>query len=404
MRPPLRLESGLPQVVARNHGSSRSLVARPPRCAAKRRLTGVWIAIFVLGALCGTGQGSRSFGQNSDATAAPTAGSGQATSFGPPPSDGPVVVQVSFQLQDVDGIDDEEEEFGFTGVLTLIWLDPRQAFDPQQVGTAEKVFQGEYQVYEVHCAWYPQVVLVNESGLYDNASVLLRVKPDGTSTMSFKVNAVAEASLNLRRYPFDRQTLEARFEVLGFDKREVILESLPVSIARDGTPIRIPEWTLKGVEALVRDRIAPYSEGLATASVYALVLDVKRDSQFMMRLVIIPLVLIVIMSWSVFWMDRSSLGDRIGVSFVGILTAVAYQIVVGDIMPQISYITWIDAFLNISFWVMCCTVVVNLIVGDADKHGNTARGDLVDQRCRWIFPIVYFSLLGVTLAIAFIFF
>ncbi len=222
--------------------------------------------------------------------------------------------------------------------------------------------------------------------------------------MSFKVNAVAEASLNLRRYPFDRQTLEARFEVLGFDKREVILESLPVSIARDGTPIRIPEWTLKGVEALVRDRIAPYSEGLATASVYALVLDVKRDSQFMMRLVIIPLVLIVIMSWSVFWMDRSSLGDRIGVSFVGILTAVAYQIVVGDIMPQISYITWIDAFLNISFWVMCCTVVVNLIVGDADKHGNTARGDLVDQRCRWIFPIVYFSLLGVTLAIAFIFF
>ena len=325
-------------------------------------------------------------------------------SFGPPPSDGPVVVQASFHLQDVDGIDDEAEVFGFTGVLELAWRDSRQAFDPAQVGTAEKVFQGEYQVYEVHCAWYPQIVLVNESELFDTSAVLQRVKPDGSTTMSMKVNAVAEANLNLRRYPFDRQTVEARFEVLGFDNREIILQPLPAFIAHDGSPIRIPEWTLTGVNVSVRDREAPNADGLSNSSVLVLSMDVRRQSQFMMRLVIIPLVLIVVMSWSVFWMDRSSLGDRISISFVGILTAVAYQIVVGDILPQIAYITWIDAFLNFSFWLMCCTVVVNLVVGDADKQGNTARGDLVDQRCRWIFPIVYFGFLAASLAITFVFF
>jgi len=42
-----------------------------------------------------------------------------------------------------------------------------------------------------------------------------------------------------------------------------------------------------------------------------------------------------------------------GVSFVGLLTAVAYQIVLGDILPHISYLTPINVFVNISFVIMC---------------------------------------------------
>ena len=51
-------------------------------------------------------------------------------------------------------------------------------------------------------------------------------------------------------------------------------------------------------------------------------IDLERASFYVRRLVIIPLILIVVLSWSVFWMERSSLGDRINLSFVGILTAV----------------------------------------------------------------------------------
>ena len=44
--------------------------------------------------------------------------------------------------------------------------DPRQAFDPAVVGVDEKIFQGAYQVNELATGWFPQVVLVNVSGLY----------------------------------------------------------------------------------------------------------------------------------------------------------------------------------------------------------------------------------------------
>ena len=53
--------------------------------------------------------------------------------------------------------------------------------------------------------------------------------------------------------------------------------------------------------------------------------DVQRESFYMRRLVSIPLMVIVLLSFSVFWMDRSSLGDRLSVSFIGLLTSVAYH-------------------------------------------------------------------------------
>ena len=124
----------------------------------------------------------------------------------------------------------------------------------------------------------------------------------------------------------------------------------------------------------------------------------------MVRLVMFPLAFIVFLSWSVFWMDRASMGDRINICFVGILTAVAYQIVLGDKLPQISYMTFLNGFLNISFFMMSAAVVVNLVIGAVDKKGNVALGDLIERRSRWIFPITYFGLVLLALGAAFLFF
>jgi len=111
--------------------------------------------------------------------------------LGPPKDDGPVVVRASFQVRDINDIDDEAETFEFGGVLKLTWHDERQAFDPAEAGVAEKIYQGAYQFNELSPAWYPQVVLVNESGLFEKHGVILRVQPDGTLTLVETVNAAA---------------------------------------------------------------------------------------------------------------------------------------------------------------------------------------------------------------------
>lgn len=319
----------------------------------------------------------------------------------PPSENGPVVVRAQFQLQDINSIDDEPETFEFTGILVLTWKDPRQAFDPEVAGVREKIYQGNYQVNEVSPAWYPQVVLSNESGLYESDAVILRLQPDGTSTLISTINAVAETDFNMRRYPFDSQRLEAVFELVGFDTGEVVLEGGPGEKDR---PIHVSQWELRGIETAIRNRDSIAVGPLGKSSEFVVTFNVQRDPIFTLRLVGLPLALIVMLSWSVFWMERSPLGDRISVSFVGILTAVAYQIVVGDLLPHVSYITVMHGFLNFSFFVMCGTIVINLIVGACERNGKNALGDLIDRRCRWIFPLTYLGLLLVIAVIAIVVF
>jgi hypothetical protein len=319
--------------------------------------------------------------------------------LGPPAHQRPVVVRARFDLRGVNEVNDGPETFEFTGTLTLEWQDPRQAFDPAVAGVEEKIFQGDYQFNELATGWYPLVVLANVSGLYQKTGVVLRVRPDGTSTLIETLNAEAETEFDMRRFPFDRQRLEAVFEVLGFDEEEVRLEvesEGDTSMAGKG---RVPQWTIIGATVSARDRSESRAGQRAVSSAMLLRVDVQRQSWFARRLVVAPLVVIVLLSFSVFWMDRASLGDRVSVSFIGILTVVAYQLVTSEQLPRIAYVTVMHGFLNISFLTMCATVVINLMVGRLDQQGRSALGDRIDRICRWAFPLVYFSLILVLLAV-----
>ncbi len=325
---------------------------------------------------------------------------------GLPQTKGPVEVTVSFDLRDIDHIDDEAETFEFTGVLKLSWHDPRQAFDPISEGTDEKIYQGNFQFTEVFSGWFPQLILVNESGLYEKHGVLLRVRSDGSLSLFETVNAVAKIDLDLRRYPVDQQRLEAVFHILGFDSKEIVLQLEPDYNDGDldiDEIFKLPQWRLTRVKSSIGTRNTPLIEKGATTSTFTVSIDLQRSSFFILRLVILPLIIIVMLSWSVFWMDKSSLGDRIGVSFIGILTAVTYQVVLSEILPRISYFTLInDGFLSVSFLIMCMTVIVNLRVGYLDRHGMSEAGDRLDHRCRWMFPVTYFGILLVIVLMAYL--
>lgn len=321
----------------------------------------------------------------------------------PPKASAPIIVRARFVLNDINEINEGNETFEFAGVLTLIWNDPRQAFDPSTVGVNEKVYQGAYQVNEVSTGWYPQVVLVNESGSYQKSGSVLRIKPDGTSTLVETINAIAESEIIMTRFPFDKHRLEAVFQVLNFNKDELLLEIEPVN--NSSPPIvRLPQWRIREVVTSIEVRPSSSAGRQEPSSALVVSANVERKPFYALRLVTFPLMVIVLLSFSVFWMDRSSLGDRISVSFIGVLTGVAYLLVTSSELPHISYVTLMHAFVNLSFLTMSATVVINLVVGTLDKRGDFERGNRIDRRCRWIFPLFYFGLLLLMLGVAILFF
>ncbi|NJN50457.1 MAG: hypothetical protein HC809_00325 [Gammaproteobacteria bacterium] len=57
-----------------------------------------------------------------------------------PPGERPVLVRASIDMLDINEVDDGTETFAFTAVATLVWNDPRQAFDASTEGP-ERVFR-----------------------------------------------------------------------------------------------------------------------------------------------------------------------------------------------------------------------------------------------------------------------
>lgn len=301
----------------------------------------------------------------------------------------PIEIQASFWLLSVNSIDSETESFQVSGTLTLAWRDSRQAFDPEVAGVREKIYQGSYQFNELAPAWYPQVVLANEFGMLDKRATLLRVQPDGTSTLVESFTCAARAKLDLRKLPFDSQTLDLRFKVFGFGNEDAVLVCGPTSVQADMQDIRVPQWDI----ASFSGRTEIEGNGRESASAYVVSLVAHRKSLFMMRTIILPLMFCVLLSMSVFWMEGNQIGDRMNVSFFGILTSVAYYIVISDLLPQISYVTLIHFFLNLSLLTMFGTAIVNLVVATRERNGKPSQW--IDVRCRWLFPLVYLGLIAI---------
>ena len=63
----------------------------------------------------------------------------------------------------------------------------------------------------------------------------------------------------MRRFPFDGHRLEAVFEVLGFDRDEVLLHVESEGASALASDVRLPQWTVTGARASVRERAASYA-------------------------------------------------------------------------------------------------------------------------------------------------
>ena len=313
--------------------------------------------------------------------------------LGPPNSSEPIPIHVGFFLSDVTDVDEEREMFEFEAVLTVSWRDERQAFDPEKLGVMEQVYQGAFQFNEVYNGWWPQLVLANKSGTFEREGEILRIKPDGSMTYVQVLDAVVKSKMNLHQFPFDRQSFEIIFKVLELDRSGVVLIPDLANSGNRRQGVGLAQWVFQDLTVSTLDHNLRFLDGYTgLRSHLAVNINMTRNPSYMLLLVVVPLFILIMLSWSIFWMDGESLGDRMDISFLGILTIVAYQIMISGILPRIDYWTLMSVFLYLSLTSMAAGVVVNLYVSHLDRLGRVMEGNIIDRRCRWLFPATYFSL------------
>ncbi len=337
------------------------------------------------------------------------AGAGDASALDPdhlrslPKSDGPVDVQIGFHVYDITGISEKDETIDFEGAVYLRWMDPRQAYDPADfgysaddyppgdyTGTPPRLYQGDFAVKEVFQGWRPHVKFANGIGDRRRTFMAIGVWPDGMVGYTDHFHAKAETPMKLRSYPFDRQTLELYLNPFLHQAHEVRLVHTEWMSGTWQQDAGIAEWTKRGLQ--IEERPIKYDHFGGYAEVFSQLLvkiEIARRPGHILFSIILPLLVLVSLTWSVFWLDEESVSNRVNISFIGILSVVAYYLVVQESVPKIPYLTMLDAFMIATFLILAATVVVNIVVDKRNRAGQKAEADRLDQMCRWGFPLGY---------------
>jgi gamma-aminobutyric acid receptor subunit beta len=95
------------------------------------------------------------------------------------------------------------------------------------------------------------------------------------------------------------------------------------------------------------------------------------------------------MSWTVFWIDPAQFGPQIGMSATSMLTLIAFQFAMANILPRLSYYTLLDKFIVgstiIVFLSLIASVTTSYLVA-MQKRETALR---IDCLCRLAFPAAF---------------
>ena len=106
------------------------------------------------------------------------------------------------------------------------------------------------------------------------------------------------------------------------------------------------------------------------------------------------MILVVMMSWAAFWVQRDQIGVRIGVATSSILTLIAHRFVLSSQLPRLPYMTRMDYFtVGSTFLVFMALVGVVATSYLAAINRNRTTNQL-DLWARGAFPVAFLLLLG----------
>lgn len=292
----------------------------------------------------------------------------------PVPKDGgPTDVRCVIAVLDVDEISDASQNFTVSVFIGIRWIDPRLTH--KGAGVVRK---------ELSEIWHPNLIFLNKQRSWSSVPEFVDVAPDGEVRYHQQFWGDFSQPMDLHEFPFDSQDFELRMVAVGpedFGELNLIQDPEFRSFYRDN--YSVADWKLNGggvdSKPLVR------ANGTKTES-FAYVFNAERLSQHYLIKVIAPLLMIVCLSWVVFWLDPNEGGSQLGVAVTAFLTVIAFHVALGAKLPEISYLTKLDIFVfGATLLVFLAMLEVVFTTGFA-RTGRVGVALRLDKICRFVFP------------------
>jgi hypothetical protein len=207
-------------------------------------------------------------------------------------------------------------------------------------------------------------------------------------------------------YPFDEQILDIIVENSLFPSSELIFISDTSSyiVSQQLSHLRgLSDDLIKSNKTgnyHIHDGIYNTNFGDATApntSYYSRIkasILINRSFLPYISKLIIPLIIILILVYFVFFLPAEKLDIAAGLTVTSLLSAIAFQTAISTDIPEIGYIIYIDKVFYTCYFLIALSMAQSLITYYLDFSGEEKKVKLaskIDYIFRFLFPLLFFA-------------
>lgn len=194
---------------------------------------------------------------------------------------------------------------------------------------------------------------------------------------------------NLSTFPFDKQRLLFYFvpnESIIYDFFNTLFEPEQALITRQElVDFNLTEWNIDFETADVGYGSKYLQEFKSFVPTVVIQFAIERKSGYFIYKILLPILIILIISWSVFWIRPQELESRITISIVCMLSLIAYNFVIDENLPKIGYLTLIDWFVFFAYVYSAIPTIQTVVVHNLLKTKKT-QIEVIDEKSRYLVP------------------
>lgn len=291
-------------------------------------------------------------------------------------------VEVTVYLIDIEEVNNRTQSFIANVFVGLRWHDPALAHDgPEPIGVP------------IDDIWNFNLQILNQQRLVKTFLGNANVTPEGEVTIRQRYWGGFSQPLELYNFPFDSQRLQISLVRSG--NMGVIPNYIVSQDSGLAHHLKIPDWEV--LDWKVEPQNIPIGRDGRTVESVVLSVDIKRNVSFFTLKVILPLMLIVAMSWLVFWIGPDLMASKISVGVTSMLTLIAYRFAIGGMVPRLSFLTGLDYFVLGSSVLVFLALMVVAYSAYLIERGKVGQARTLDRVSRWAAPLLFLGIIVQTL-------
>jgi hypothetical protein len=123
-------------------------------------------------------------------------------------------------------------------------------------------------------------------------------------------------------------------------------------------------------------------------------LEIKRNFEYYIFKLLLPILLLLGLTWSIFWIDLHDLETRITISIVTFLALIAYNFVIDNDLAKLSYLTFLDCVVLVSYLFAGLPTFMAIYCKQKVINNEIEWGQKINSISKVAFPAFYALSLG----------